>query len=46
MLCLKKGLTAHNLYAIMTHMTPIEEGCYASNDSSGRGAAESPAALA
>jgi hypothetical protein len=44
MLCLKKnGLTAHNLHAIKTHMTPIEEGSYASNDSPGRGAAE-PAA--
>jgi hypothetical protein len=42
----KKGLTAHNLYVIMMHMTPIEEGCYASNNSAWRSAAEPPAALA
>lgn len=42
----KNGLTAHKLFAKMGHMIQLREGCYASKDSSRRGAAESPAAPA
>jgi hypothetical protein len=42
----KKIVTAHKHDAKMRHMIQLREGYYASNDSSGCGAAKSPAALA